>query len=81
MKCAMRESIIPIPLRWRFMINAIGNSDTLVSALEMPGGVLSQLKPLNIKVTLQKVNSVDLPAVTEPLKFKYAVVSMETKGG
>jgi uncharacterized protein YlxW (UPF0749 family) len=52
----------------------------LVSALELPGGILSQLKPLKIKATVQKVDSIDLPAVAEPPKFEYATAVTEKEG-
>lgn len=63
-----------------YEIDAIGDPKVLASALELPGGILSQLKPLKIKVTLQKVDSLVLPAVAEPPKFRYANPATEEEG-
>jgi len=63
-----------------YEIEAIGDPKVLASALELPGGILSQLKPLKIKVTLKKVDSMALPAVAEELKFHFARPSVVKKG-
>lgn len=63
-----------------YEIEAISDPKVLASALELPGGILSQLKPLRIKVTLQKVDSLALPAVAEEPQFRFARPSVEEKG-
>ena len=63
-----------------YEIEAIGDPKVLTSALELPGGILSQLKPLKIKVTLQKVDSLALPAVGEEPRFRFAHPSVVRKG-
>jgi len=46
-----------------FEISAIGEPETLVTALQMPGGVLQSLKEwTNIEVKLEKKDRLDLPA-------------------
>ncbi|RXT15010.1 DUF881 domain-containing protein [Ammoniphilus sp. CFH 90114] len=48
-----------------FEISVIGESEILLSALEMPGGVIQSLKEFsNIEVKLEKKDKVDLPAYT-----------------
>ena len=69
-----------VPIGSPYEVDAIGDPKVLVSALELPGGILSQLKPLKIKATVQKVDSVSLPAVAEPPKFNYAVAVTEKEG-
>lgn len=44
-----------------FVIKAIGNSNTLYSALYMPGGVVEMLRKKNIDITLKKMDKIDLP--------------------
>ena len=53
----------------RFSIGAIGSPDGLLSAMQRPGGIISQLK-LFIRATIQirQVNSIDLPATALDLK-------------
>jgi uncharacterized protein YlxW (UPF0749 family) len=72
----VNDIAIPSP----YEIEAIGDPKVLASALQLPGGVLSQLKPLNIKVTLQQVDSLTLPAVTEEPKFRFARPVVEEEG-
>lgn len=48
-----------------FEISAIGDSEVLVTALEMPGGVIQNFKNWsNIEVKLEKKEKLDLPAFT-----------------
>lgn len=48
-----------------FEISAIGDSNTLITALEMPGGVIQNLNDwTNIDVKVEKKERVDLPAYT-----------------
>ncbi len=48
-----------------FQISAIGDSNTLVTALEMPGGVIQNLNEwTNIDVKVEKKERIDLPAFT-----------------
>ncbi len=45
-----------------FEIKAIGESNTLITALEMPGGILENLRSWNIQISLQKLNELEIPA-------------------
>lgn len=48
-----------------FEISAIGDSDILLTALDMPGGVVQNLKEFsNIEVKLEMKDKIDLPAYT-----------------
>lgn len=48
-----------------FEISAIGDSETLITALEMPGGVLQNFEEWsNIEVKVEKNEKLDLPAYT-----------------
>jgi uncharacterized protein YlxW (UPF0749 family) len=44
-----------------FIIKAIGNENTLYSALLMPGGVVELLRKQDINITVSKEQQVDLP--------------------
>lgn len=45
-----------------FEVRAIGDPDVLVSALNMPGGVVEMLKAWTIEVDISKQNNLELPA-------------------
>lgn len=64
-----------------FVVQAIGDPDTLASALQMPGGVLADLVGTDPKmVEIKKHERVRIPAYTGSTQFRYAspVVSEET---
>jgi len=69
-----------VPIGSPYEVDAIGDPKVLTSALELPGGILSQLKPLKITATVQKVDSIVLPAVAEPPKFRYVTAVTEKEG-
>ncbi len=48
-----------------FVIQAVGNSDTLVSSLKIVGGVMDQLLADNIVVTIEEKNLIQMPSITD----------------
>ena len=48
-----------------FVIEAVGNSDTLVSALKIVGGVMDQLLVDNIVVTIEEKNLIQMPSISD----------------
>lgn len=55
-----------------FVIRAIGNPDTMDSALSMRGGIVEYLQFYGIQVNIAKKSKVVLPAYTGSTLFKYA---------
>ncbi|MCS7273011.1 MAG: DUF881 domain-containing protein [Fimbriimonadales bacterium] len=56
-----------------FVIHAIGDPKTLIGALEMPGGALSDIKSVDPKmVELRALDKVRIPAYSGPTQFRYA---------
>jgi len=62
------------PLAPPFVITAIGNPDTMESALRMKGGVKDYLQYFGIQVSMKKTQ-VTVPAYTGGVKYSYAVDS------
>ncbi len=48
-----------------FVIEAVGNGETLLSALEISGGVVDQLLTDHVVVTLAKKDLIHMPAITK----------------
>lgn len=64
-----------------FVIRAIGDKETLVSALKMPGGVIDGLKQRTIGITINGSNRIELPAyVGENDKSKAISLREESNG-
>lgn len=57
-----------------YEISAIGESKTLESSLNMPGGVIEMLRTVGIKVMVTKKQKVVVPAFSGGFQFKYAKV-------
>ncbi len=55
-----------------FVIKAIGDNDTLFSALKMKGGVIDSLKWWGIEVKVEKVEKVTVPPYEGGISFNYA---------
>lgn len=55
-----------------YVITAIGNPDTLESALKMKGGVAETLQFWGIQVTVKKMPQVVVPPYNGGIKFEYA---------
>ncbi|MBQ3615820.1 MAG: DUF881 domain-containing protein [Anaerotignum sp.] len=53
-----------------FEINAVGEPDVLQSALYFPGGVVDNLAPWGIEISVQKQEAVEVPAYTQTALFK-----------
>ncbi|MDP9250233.1 MAG: DUF881 domain-containing protein, partial [Chloroflexota bacterium] len=52
----------------RFTLRAIGSPDGLVSAIQRPGGIISQLKlVISATISIQQVQSIQLPATARSL--------------
>ncbi len=60
-----------------FKITAIGNPDTLESALKMSGGVVDSLAPWGIQITIEKSNSVDVAGYKGTIQYNEAKVDKE----
>lgn len=60
-----------------FKITALGNKDTLESAVNMPGGIAEELKNYKIGFDVQKQNKVVVPAYSGNFTFKYAKTDSE----
>lgn len=57
-------------------IRAIGDSDTLLGALRMPGGIVEELRSVNPKmITLEAVKNMTLPAYSGSTSRRYAKVT------
>lgn len=54
-----------------FIIQAIGDPDTLESALKMRGGVIESLQVFGIQVNIKKQEKIDMPAYAGAIQFKY----------
>lgn len=65
-----------------FVIRAIGEKETLVAALKMPGGIIDGLKQRTISVTISESNRIELPAyVGENNDKKTISLREESNGG
>ncbi len=58
-----------------FVIKAIGDSATLESAINMTGGVLSELRQWNIGVAIQKSSRIDMKAYSGSVTFKHVTTA------
>ncbi len=58
-----------------FVIKAIGDSTTLESALNMTGGIVSELRSWNIGVTIQKSDRIDMKAYSGTVTFKHVTTA------
>lgn len=54
-----------------FVIQAIGDPDTLESSLKMRGGVIETLQVFGIQVNIKKQDKIEMPAYGGPIQFKY----------
>lgn len=55
-----------------FVITAIGNPETLESALRIREGIVDTLTYFGIGITVKRENAVTIPAYKRPLRFDYA---------
>ena len=53
-----------------FEIKAVGEADVLDSALRFPGGVVDNLSPWGIEISIRKETMVEVPAYTQTALFK-----------
>ncbi|NIM07046.1 MAG: DUF881 domain-containing protein [Armatimonadetes bacterium] len=61
---------VPIAAPYKFI--ALGDPDTLAGALNIPGGVLENLRLVQFPIKLEKSTELVVPAVPTAKKFKYA---------
>lgn len=55
-----------------FVIQAIGNQDTLINSLKMRNGVIDSLQPWGIQISIKKVSRVEIPPYSGSISFDYA---------
>lgn len=61
------------PISSPFVVKAIGNADTLESALKLKYGVIWEIENYyNAKVTLEKKKNIKIPRYSKEVKYKYA---------
>jgi len=71
-----------IALSSPYVIQAIGDPETLASALNLPQGVLADIQALDPNmVKIVKKNKIQIPAYTGSLVFRYAKPVVATPGG
>ena len=58
-----------------FVIKAIGDGTTLETAINMTGGILSELRRWNIGVDIQKSDRIDMKAYSGNVTFKYVTTA------
>lgn len=58
-----------------FVIKAIGDSATLENAINMTGGILSELRRWNIGIDIQKSDRIDMKAYSGNVTFKYVTTT------
>lgn len=61
-----------------FVVKAIGNSETLENALNMTGGIVSELRAVKINVAIQKQERIDMNAYGGAVNFNY-LTTVKTK--
>ncbi|MCG0274719.1 MAG: DUF881 domain-containing protein [Thermosediminibacteraceae bacterium] len=54
-----------------FVIQAIGNPESLESSLRMRGGIIESLQVFGIQVNIKRQDKIIMPAYTGPIKFEY----------
>ena len=54
-----------------FVVKAIGNPETLENALNMVGGIVSELRSVKINVSIQKLERIDMNAYSGTVNFNY----------
>ena len=69
------------PISAPFVIRAIGKPDVLAGAVNLPFGVLDQLRPSGIQITVAKRDKIRVPAITmqPPLEFSHVVPEEKEK--
>ncbi|QXM05822.1 DUF881 domain-containing protein [Crassaminicella indica] len=66
-------NINAVPTAPPFIIKAIGNPDTLESALNIRFGIVDHMKSMyNLQVSVKKQDEVVIPRYNEVIKFRYA---------
>lgn len=75
-------SINNVRIATPFIINAIGDSDTLESALLFRGGIVSELAGYGFEFDIKKSENITVPAYKGAISFKYATpVDTTTQSG
>ncbi|WP_146808035.1 MULTISPECIES: DUF881 domain-containing protein [Aneurinibacillus] len=63
-----------------FVIEAIGDKDTLVSAMKLPGGVIDMLKQRTLEISITGSDKIELPAYVGETERKAGVPSSTIHG-
>jgi len=54
-----------------FTISAIGDPDIILQALEMPSGIVEQLRAYGLDITLEKEELIEIPAYDLPVRYRF----------
>lgn len=54
-----------------FTINAIGDPDIIIQALEMTGGIVEQLRAYGLDITIEKSDLLEVPAYDLPVRYRF----------
>lgn len=54
-----------------FTINAIGDPDIIIQALEMTGGIVEQLRMYGLDITVEKKELIEIPAYDLPVRYRF----------
>jgi uncharacterized protein YlxW (UPF0749 family) len=61
---------VPVTAPYKFTV--VGEADTLINSLNLPGGVLDRLRPLKFRLRLEKHKRLEVPAISTAKKFKFS---------
>lgn len=61
-----------VPFVPPFVIKAIGNTQTLESGLNFPGGVIWRMRKLDFDIQIKTEKDIEIPGYTKNEKFRYA---------
>jgi len=65
-------NINTIPTAPPYIIKAIGNPDTIESTLTIRFGIIEQMKSYNLRITIVKLDEVEIPRYSGVLTYRYA---------
>ena len=63
-----------------FTINAIGDPDIIIQALEMPSGIVEQLRAYGLDITVEKKELIEIPAYDLPVRYRFLDTNDKNKG-
>jgi len=65
-------NINTIPTAPPYIIKAIGNPDTIESTLTIRFGIIEQMKSYNLRISIEKMEQIEIPRYSGILKYRYA---------